>query len=90
MIIFKLVLISWFITHFSPFQDRLEVWVGLLLLQTKKQWLITITDNVYIVLSCMKCTGLYLSLIVTLNPLYAILVSFLCYTYLELIKRTEI
>ncbi len=85
--LFNLFIISFFFTHFEPIQDRLEIWIGLLQLKTKRHWLQTIIDSVYIVLSCFKCFSFHLSLIVTFDPILSMFVSFLAYTYMKIIER---
>ena len=85
ILIFKLYLIAWFITNFSPLQDKLENVTELLLDKYTKIQLIT--NTIYEVLSCQKCMTLWLILFVTLNPYMAILGAMIAQIHQTLINK---
>lgn len=76
---------AWFITQFEPLQNVFHKLFGVLMLSTDKKYLRTIIDSVYIASGCFKCMSLWITLFVTFNPLYAIILSMLAQMYTKLI-----
>ena len=87
MMIINCFLISWFITYFIPLQDFLENKTEYLLEKYTNKYLHILINNVNSILSCFKCLSLWFTLLMTFNPIYAILNSFLAYTYIKIIDR---
>jgi hypothetical protein len=73
----KAILIAWLLTNFEPFQK---------LLYTINEWIKNKTirfiyEYVYQILSCIKCTSFWLTLIMTLNIYLAILAAIITLTW---------
>ena len=83
----KLFLIGWFITEFQPLQSLLDIIASKLYFLSNNQYYRTIIDSLFVVTGCLKCILFWLTLIVTLSPLHAILLSFIGYTYKQIIGK---
>ena len=70
----------WLFTEFEPLQKL----INNIFLKFKPN---TITESFWIVLGCFKCLSLWLTLIITLNPLNAILLSMLAQIHKQLITK---
>lgn len=77
--ILEIFLICWFITEYEPIQDLL--YTKFSQIETNSPWKKVVFDNLYILLSCKKCLGFTLTLLVTMNIFTAIIVSMLGQIY---------
>jgi len=80
MTLFNIYLISWFFTNFEP----LQILINKLFLKLPVNM---ITESIWTVLGCFKCFSLWFTLIITLNPLNAILLSMIAQLHQKLIKN---
>lgn len=77
-------LFTWFITSFEPLQNKIDDLQFHLedkyktRIKFKKLFIVLkfLTDTIYEIISCHKCLAFWVTLIVTLNLPFAILVSF--------------
>ena len=76
ILVFKVFLIAWFITHFEPLQERIQ-----------RLYLIKRLELLVDVLTCFKCLSFWSVLIVTWNVYYAIFASLTAYLYDSISKR---
>ena len=72
----KVFLITWFITHFEPLQERIE-----------RLYLIKRLEKLIDILTCFKCLSFWSVLIVTWNVYYAIFASLTAYLYDSITER---
>ena len=72
----KVFLITWFITHFEPLQERIE-----------RLYLIKRLEKLIDILTCFKCLSFWSVLIVTWNVYYAIFASLTAYLYDSIAER---
>jgi hypothetical protein len=79
MILLKIFLITWFITHFELIQDTLLSVFDRLCQSTDNNILKRIYDSLYTILSCHKCLSFWTTLIVTQDIFMACGVSFIAY-----------
>lgn len=75
--IIKLFLLNWFITQFKPLHWALEAITSNL----PFKWLKYILNELIQIIKCPKCNGLWMTLIITQNIWFALLMSFIGYTY---------
>lgn len=72
----KIFLVSWFLTHFEPLTGWLEDQFLKVRLTLKDEVKILLWDTLYGWASCHKCLSFWLTLSITLDPFYALGVSF--------------
>ena len=73
---FKVFLITWFIAHFEPLQERIQ-----------RLYLIKRLEMLIDILTCFKCLSFWSVLIVTWNVYYAIFASLTAYLYDSITER---
>lgn len=80
LILISIYLYTWFFTNFEPIQNLIDRFFLYIDLKYKpKKYIKIIIDAIYTILGCHKCLSLWITFILTLNPLYAILLSYIAH-----------
>ena len=81
MILIKIILLTWFITHFEPIQTLLDKIYKYLPkgIQFTRSYA-----------GCFKCVTFWITLLITFNIFYAIGLSMIAYTYDRIISSFKI
>lgn len=79
--ILETFLLVWLITEYTPLHDLIER------IELDKKWKKVVFDNLYILLTCKKCLGFSLGLILTGNIFSAIIISIMGQIYDLKIKK---
>lgn len=83
VILLKIYLVGWFISHFEPLLDLENYLFGLLPEKYHEYYII---DGIYSGLQCQKCLSFWITLIITGNIFFAIGLSMIAYIQMKFIK----
>lgn len=81
MILIKIILLTWFITHFEPIQT---------LLDSVYKYLPKRIQFTRSYAGCFKCVTFWITLLLTFNIFYAIGLSIIAYTYDRIMSSLRI
>lgn len=85
LLIFKLFLLGWFISEFSPIQDLFNLYIKPILQPNNEEsWINLVKSYLQSSVSCHKCLSFWIALIVTQDVFTAIAASFLASVFQRL------
>ncbi len=84
ILLIKIFCIAWFITQYDPLQTAFDRLFNVLILSTNKQYIKTALDSIYIAFGCFKCMSFILTLLLTFNFYYAVILAMLAQIYTKL------